>query len=346
MIAPPTASPRSPCSGRRHGFTLVELLVVIAIIGILVAMLLPALQAARESARRIQCTNNMKQIGLAMHNYESGHGQFPIGQFDWVSSWGWEGQYSIQENGSSMYGHTWFVQILPYVEETELFDTFKPHMAADYEIFSGGNFYGGIREWANHVPDQLQVAVPMFVCPTDLEPIKTHGGHPSLIGFHGNYIMCAGSTTFGERTWRSAIFDRMDGMFYLYSRTKVRDIRDGTSHTIMAGETIVHKETPPGQYDARGAYYWGIWGGAVFNTHWPPNTNTPDRLDEAVLCYDTPETPCINSGDMTNYTRSRHVGGVFIAMADGAVRWMENDVDRLVFQALGSRDNGDDTGEF
>jgi len=105
-------------------------------------------------------------------------------------------------------------------------------------------------------------------------------------------------------------------------------------------------EGPPGQYDARGAYYWGIWGGAVFNTYWPPNTQTPDRLDEAKLCYDTPETPCINSGDMTNYTRSRHQGGVFTMMADGSVRFVGNEIDRLTFQALGSRNGAEIVGEF
>ena len=305
-------------------------------------MLLPAVQAAR----RAQCQNNLKQIGIAMHNYHADHGQFPIGQFDWVSSWGWEGQYSIAEKGSSMYGHTWFVQILPYVEQTGMDTAFRPHMAADYEIWQGGLFYGGMREWRNHVKEQLETVVPIFICPSDTTPAKTYGGHPDLTGLHGNYIMCAGSTTFGARTWTSTIFDRMDGIFYMYSTTTLDEIKDGTSNTLMAGETIVHKTTPPGQFDARGAYFWGLWGGTLFNTYWPPNTQTPDRLDEAKLCYDTPETPCINSGDMTNYTRSRHRGGGFIAMADGAVRWMEDDVDRLVFQALGSRDNGDDTGEF
>ena len=81
----------------------------------------------------------------------------------------------------------------------------------------------------------------------------------------------------------------------------------------------------------------GSMGGALDSSFGPPNTNTPDRLDEPRLCYNTPEIPCINSGDMANYTRSRHNGGVFVGMADGSVRFVSNNIDRFVFQTLGSR---------
>ena len=130
-------------------------------------------------------------------------------------------------------------------------------------------------------------------------------------------------------------------MFYLHSTTKISDIHDGTSNTLMGSETIVIKETPPGQFDARGAYYWGMWGGAVFTAFCPPNTNHPDRLEEPKLCMDTPHTPCINSGDMANYARSRHVGGVYVLMADGSVHFVSNTIDRLTFQNLGSREGGE-----
>ena len=133
----------------------------------------------------------------------------------------------------------------------------------------------------------------------------------------------------------------MNGIFYIYSSTRITDILDGASNTLLSGETIVHKEFPPNQWDARGAYYWGLWGGALFSSFWPPNTNTPDRLDEAMLCYDTPETPCINSGDMVNYTRSRHPGGVNVGMADGSARFVSDSIDRLTFQAVGSRRDGE-----
>ena len=131
-------------------------------------------------------------------------------------------------------------------------------------------------------------------------------------------------------------------MFYLNSDTKIGDIYDGTSHTLMCSETIVAKgKLPPGQFDARGAYYWGVWGGALFSSFWPPNTSTPDRLDSPPLCLDTLATPCINSGDMANYTRSRHDGGVYVSMADGSVRFVSDSIDRFIFQALGSRNGGE-----
>ena len=318
---------------RAHwAFTLVELLVVIAIIGILVALLLPAVQAAREAARRTQCSNNLHQIGIAMHNYHDAHGSFPIGQFDWVSSWGWEGIY--QGSGTSMMGHTYFVQLLPFIEQSQLWGKYRPLM--DIPSPSVLN-HGGMREWRKHVPAELKTVIPSFVCPTDFGPPRVEGGHPDLIGFTGNYIMCAGSTTFGARTWQSDIFWRMNGIFYIYSSTRVGDILDGTSNTLLSGETIVHKTTPPNQFDCRGSYYWGVWGGALYSSFWPPNTNTPDRLDEPRLCYHTPETPCINSGDMANYTRSRHVGGVYVGMADGSARFVSDSIDRFVFQSLGSR---------
>jgi len=328
----------------RRAFTLVELLVVIAIIGILVALLLPAVQAAREAARRTQCSNNLKQIGIAMHNYHDAHTRFPIGQFDWVSSWGHQGIFHGE--GTSMHGQTYFIQLLPYVEQSQLWDVYRPLMDIPPAFRSDGIFIGGMREWRKHVADELKTVVPTFVCPTDFGPPKVDGGHPDLIGFFGNYIMCAGSTTYGARGIASQIFYRMDGMFYMYSATRIGDVLDGTSQTLMAGEEIVIKETRPNQYDARGAYYWGKWGGALFSTYYPPNTNTPDRLDEAMLCFATPETPCINSGDMVNYTRSRHDGGVFVAMVDGSVHFISDNIDRRVFRALGSRNGEEVVAEF
>ena len=99
---------------------------VIAIIGILIALLLPAVNAAREAGRRMQCSQNLHQIGIAMHSYHTTFGQFPIGQFDWVSSWGSECEPSNPY--TSMQGHTYFVQLLPFIEEQTIWDRFRPMM--------------------------------------------------------------------------------------------------------------------------------------------------------------------------------------------------------------------------
>ena len=233
-----------------------------------------------------------------------------------------------------MTGHTYFMQLLPYIEQSELWDKYRHLMNIPSAPILN---YGGMRDWRKHVEAELKTAVPIFVCPTDIRSPRVELGHPDLIGFTGNYIMCAGSTTFGARGWSSQIFYRMNGIFYNFSSTRMRDILDGSSNPLLSGETIVHKTTPRYQFDCRGSYYWGVWGGALYSSFWPPNTNTPDRLDEPRLCYDTPETPGINSGDMANYTRSRHNGGVFVGMADGSVRFVSNNIDRFVFQTLGSR---------
>ena len=127
----------------------------------------------------------------------------------------------------------------------------------------------------------------------------------------------------------------MNGLFYFLSKTAIKDVIDGTSHTLMGSETIVIKGHSPGQFDCRGAYYWGVWGGTLFTSLWPPNTNNPDRLDEPKLCIHTPQTPCHHTGDMVNFARSRHPSGVNAVMADGAVRFVSDFIDVPYFQAMG-----------
>jgi len=112
-----------------------------------------------------------------------------------MSSRGWEGRF--QGSGTSMMGHTYFVQVLPYVEQTQWWDAYRPLMDIPSAPILNN---GGMREWRKHAEDKLKTVVPTFVCPTDLTPSRVDAGHPDLIGFSGNYIMCTGSTTFGQRT--------------------------------------------------------------------------------------------------------------------------------------------------
>lgn len=200
----------------RRGFTLVELLVVIAIIGILVGLLLPAVQAAREAARRMQCSNNMKQLGLATHNYESTYKRLPSG---WVS------------NGlSGEPGWGWSAALLPFMEGSNLANRIDWRLAI---------------EEATH--DDVRVSVvPTFLCPSDPAPnifgIAEGDGHghehessidDGEILFRiskSNYVGMFGTFELEDAPYNG------DGMYYGNSRIKFRDVTDGLSNTIMVGE--------------------------------------------------------------------------------------------------------------
>ena len=154
-------------SRRPLGFTLVELLVVIAIIGVLVALLLPAVQQAREAARRIQCSNHLKQLGLAMHNYHDTFQQFPYAQYN-----------DVRGNRSHPNRGTWYPTMLPFVEQVALYDRLKP--------FFGTN---AAPDWATL--EIRSTIVDGMVCPSD-----PNGGKQGIQGLQGNYVVSAGSTDF------------------------------------------------------------------------------------------------------------------------------------------------------
>lgn len=197
---------------KRTAFTLVELLVVIAIIGILVGLLLPAVQAAREAARRIQCSNNVRQLGLATHNYESVYGRLPSG---WVS------------NGTSGEpGWGWSAALLPFMEGTNVANKI------DWRV-----------EIANGIHAEVRTSViPTFICPSDGGPnifeIGEESGSGPLVDdgpklfriSKSNYVGVFGTFELEDAPYKG------DGMYYGNSRIKFRDVTDGLSNTIMVGE--------------------------------------------------------------------------------------------------------------
>ena len=329
---------------RSTGFTLVELLVVIAIIGILVAMLLPAVQAAREAARRIQCTNNLKQIALAMHNYHSAHGVFPTGQYDYMATLAGAplpaGHPKITGR-LSMEQSCWMQQILPYLEEQPLYDRISPNFEIQYNFGTDGH-QRGAAFWAGR-----ETIVSTLTCPSD----SAHPAYdPDGGGFKGNYIMCAaGDTTMGERTgYCNFCPDDLNGVFYMLSWTKVTDVLDGTSKTLMGSELIVIPGGVPATTifggDSRGAYYNSFRGGVLFTALWPPNTSVADRIDDQIHCDDTgfeDIAPCIFTGEWVVSARSYHTGGVNASLVDGSVRFVSENIERRVFQAMGTRNGGE-----
>ncbi len=309
---------------KSHAFTLVELLVVITIIGILIALLLPAVQAAREAARRLQCTNNLKQLSLALHNYHVAHHMFPIGQFTRIDEHDWLRQ-------------SWFYAVLPFVEQQALADTYQKHVTGPR---TGSFSY-------THLPDKKAI-VSGFMCPSDSANPKFDNGSSmdNQQGFHGNYVLNGGNTFFNEGGVANST--RLNGLFMVQNTVRIDDIRDGTSNTLLGSELILVPDGPVGSNhveDIRGRYHNVRHAGALFSTRYPPNTSEPDRFNYC-LSVNT-RAPCTYSGtNVIVSARSYHSGGVTASMADASVRFISESIDATVFRDLGTRAGGEVVGAF
>lgn len=309
----------------KKGFTLVELLVVIAIIGILIALLLPAVQAAREAARRSQCTNNLKQLGLGVHNYHDVYLTFPIGNLCSTLGGGAPGTGSRES--------TWALAILPFIEQKPLSDAF-----GTLKITTPANNWPESSQAMSNICNSV---IPCMVCPSCTATPKTTGNwgiHDYNDGFCGNYSLCNGSTTVLNST-TSAQNDQ-NGLFFFTRCTRMSDAVDGTSNTVMGAEHITIKEpTTANERDWRGRIFRGQWVGVLVSTLEVPNTTVADQI---IRCQSTREAPCTNGSSATNvmYARSMHNGGVNALVADGSVRFVSSTIDRATWQCLGSRQDG------
>lgn len=324
----------------KRGFTLVELLVVIAIIGVLVALLLPAVQAARESARRGQCSNNLKQIGVAIHNYDDVWKALPPGCYHGVFG-------------------TWVLHLLPFMEQTALHDQY---------INSGGiaSFRnGGIRYGGTQNLPVTTTQLKAYVCPSDTK--SAQAGIISGVTFH-NYVANYGNTVrgrvspvgttsanlpniYGGAPFIEVIYQQTaDSTYYSYimlaqdnpfkDKTRLAEITDGTSNTLAISETVQGKGG-----DLRGFGWWG--GGAHFETLLAPNSSLPDRTEQSCTPNVKPNPPCVNrvpgtaNQEETIAARSRHPVGVSAVMCDGAVRFFSNNINLDVWRAVGTAAGND-----
>ena len=315
----------------RRGFTLIELLVVIAIIAVLIALLLPAVQQAREAARRTQCKNNLKQLGLALHNYHDTFLVFPPGQFQPLAQdHGSTTTFMVLTSGSgaSTNRSSWMQRILPYVDQAPLFNKFAANMS-------------GAPGFAANWPG-ADTILPAFMCPTDpSNPKNATANGLANQGFSGNYSVCAASTTYGT----DGGGQKLNGMFFCYSRTSIRDATDGTSNTLMAGEILLQKDIDPSGHDLRGRYYNEYAGSTLFSSNLPPNTTIGDKV-YGNYCNPGPKRPCSTTGDYVHYSRSEHTGGSQVVLVDGSVRFCSENIDLTTFRALGSRAGGEVVGDF
>jgi prepilin-type N-terminal cleavage/methylation domain-containing protein/prepilin-type processing-associated H-X9-DG protein len=353
-----TTEKRTNFSRPLHGFTLVELLVVIAIIGILVAMLLPAIQAAREAARRSQCTNNMKQVALAVLNYENQKNVLPRGTYNYLDSTGkgtappygsFNGIGSSANAGNDKFDRRcWFHDVLPFVEEQSLSDGFEAYM--NTRLPWGP--YPSAMDF-----EQAPVVVRSFVCPSDPISPKTKTFHPGNIaltqGFSGNYIGCAGSfymnklrtdhpdyALYGTNPMLSGT--KADGLLLGGANVQTAQCTDGLSKTALVSELRLVEDTAAN--DTRGRYYNPAHGGVLFTTLEPPNSARGDEVSWVSNKNDVSLAPIAEQGENAFYfltARSYHPGGANVARADGSIDLVSEGIDRNVYQALGSRDGGD-----
>jgi type II secretory pathway pseudopilin PulG len=293
------------------------LLVVIAIIAILIGLLLPAVQQAREAARRAQCKNHLKQIGLALHNYESSFGCFPPGGLE------------DRNVGSSGLGASGFTLILPYLDQ-----------AASY------NLYNFLEDYATaYNSGVLNQRIATFLCPSMVVPRNVPevqcnvAGRPE-VGAPASYLLSEGTASYQHPALGMFPLVAPSSFRFTMNRcTRFQDITDGTSNTLAAGETTYQfanfrwgASACPGNPALNGTQRWGMarWGVGYPNSSLG---NTASRMNN------------FTASSPTGYS-SQHVGGMHGLLADGTVRFLSQNIDFSLYTALATKAGGEVLGEY
>jgi prepilin-type N-terminal cleavage/methylation domain-containing protein len=323
---------------RRLGFTLVELLVVIAIIGILIALLLPAVQAAREAARRTQCSNNLKQLGLALHNYHDTYKAFPAVGYGrgWAGNSGMNGHAYDLAEGPNVLNHNSWVSLAPFYEQKALYDAYDFSQAACmYRRNTSRSLAGDVVASGN--ADVVTQKPTVFQCPSDPWDIRTKNSTayrpaPGYRGIRTNYDFSAYRTVWNFSWWANLSDMRYKYLFSTSTCSKIADVLDGTSNTVAVNETV-HRVVD-GDCPAWGFRGWVMTGVdisyGINEWDWPVlgSWYTGDR---------TPRRGQLFSWGLAG---SLHPGGAHSCLADGSVRFLSETTENRVGTALPPRDGG------
>ncbi|WP_339735987.1 DUF1559 domain-containing protein [uncultured Gimesia sp.] len=305
---------------RRQGFTLIELLVVIAIIAILIALLLPAVQQAREAARRSTCKNNLKQIGLALHNYHDTFRTFPPASVRAPTSSG------VNEWDTSMI--SWQARILPYMDQAPLFNKI------DWSATPGNTAAVNI--------EAMDYELPAYRCPSD----PGNRGKTGLTGYGPTNYVTSTADTGGYAAGGNPFQNNGRSVMFMNSKTQLRDIEDGSSNTMFVAECVVAH--PYSSVNATGTTCTGTadqkrrgysWFYAREMWTWSYTTLIGPNSDLQECGSSTGGTALLGA-------RSKHVGGVHALLGDGAVRFISENVHLPTWQDLGNKADGNVIGEF
>lgn len=355
---------RMPQRPGRKGFTLIELLVVIAIIAVLVGLLLPAVQQAREAARRTSCKNNLKQIGLALHNYHDTHNIFPPGVIN-------SGNCTPTDNPGYTFAlnHTGWIMMLPYLDQAPLYNQWNFNIPSNgmSATAGAGAAVPLISPWPNTNTPLGQTKLAVFMCPSDntqesLAVRLTTTDHYIANHARSNYVFCAGGHGNGWpedrfytifRTASAQILDGRNvpyrGMFGFQGSARMSDVRDGTSNCIAVCESA--------QLNRADDAYTPIWGGhrrhGTFAVN-HPTFSDPNHINNARYHINGP----IHVNGMTgssavddkrfyvNVASSVHTGGIHVLMGDGATKFLGENLDKSLYALLTRINSGQPRGDF
>ncbi|WP_437228458.1 DUF1559 domain-containing protein [Planctomicrobium sp. SH661] len=330
-------------SRRSSGFTLIELLVVIAITAVLIALLLPAVQQAREAARRSQCNNNLKQMGLALHNYHDLHRVFPpgaaCGQFD--------------PSQPDRYGFSFWIGLLPLIDQANVFNKLSTSSAS----------YGLIGTDVTNSDVLNGVFPPYMSCPSSPLPRRYIGGEvprttsgvalAAYVGIMGNSdLLTSTSSNYGIYS--------SSGILHPGSRVNFKDVTDGTSNTMIIGEQSDF--STDGQDVLRSGAKYGAWLGSqrpnypgIDNNYWPATGAPGAGFNVTAVRYAINYRPLsstangaygLNFAGANNPIISAHTGGAFVLLADGHTRFLSASTDLPLVKNLAARSDGNVIGEY